>query len=86
MKKINFKTSSVKIFSYVYSLILILGLIALIFVSLFLYNNFYSTILTLSDVVVSQEGVNENSISMAKFEKVIKNLNIKEEVLIDNSE
>ena len=95
MKKINFKMSSAGFFSYIYSFVLILGLISLAFVSIFLYNNFYSTILTLSDIVINQENISDSNINMTKFNKVIEKLNIQEkdeveivgeDVLINNSE
>ncbi len=73
MKRIGLKNSSVKIFNFIYSLAMIFGLVVLILVSIFLYKNFYSTILILSDIVLMQEDVSSNNINIDKFNIVIEN-------------
>lgn len=71
------RISSSKIFLYFYSLIIIIGLIVFIFVSLFLYKNFYQTIASFQEVLVLRREVAIEDIDMNKFEEIIKKIEIK---------
>ena len=71
---IKLEIYSYKIFSYFYFLMVIIGVVAFIFVSLFLYKNFYQTITQSQEVLILRREVAIEDIDMDKFDAIIKKI------------
>lgn len=68
-----------KMFFIYYILMTILSLSILIYVTSFLYKNFYQTITQSEEIIILKKEVASEDISMDKFEKMISNIEKKKE-------
>ena len=66
-----------KISSWLTIIIIFLTLLILIFVSVFLYKNFYQTITQTKEILILQEKVALYTVDMKKFDLIISKLEIK---------
>ena len=71
------KVSISKIFVYFYVSLAVLGLVIIVYVSLFLYKNFYQTIISSEEVLVLRREVAIEDIDMNKFEEIVKKIELK---------
>lgn len=72
MIKIKFKPSPRLIIRYTYVIIFVLALASLAITSLFLYKNFYETIIQSQEVIILKEKVAVETINVKKFDNIIK--------------
>lgn len=75
MKLFNLSTS--KIFKYFYLIISIVCFVIFIFISLFLYQNFYKTITQTEEIMVLRREVATEDINMNLFDRIIDRLSEK---------
>jgi len=72
--KQQLKLTPKKISSWLTLVIIILTLIILIFISLFLYKNFYQTITQAKEILILREKVALDTVNMEKFNLIIDKL------------
>lgn len=63
-----------KIFFYFYCLIAIIGMVALVFVFIFLYKNFYQTITQSEEILILRSEVFIEDINIDKLKKVVQKI------------
>jgi len=68
------KLTPKKLFSLTTTAIIIVTLIILIFISLFLYKNFYQTMTQTKEIIILREKVAVDTINMEKFNIIINKL------------
>jgi len=75
---LNFlKATNGRLLLYFYSSIVIIGVIILIFATLFLYKNFYQTITRSREILVLRREVASEDIDMNKFDEIVKKIEAK---------
>lgn len=75
---LNFlKATNGRLLLYFYSSIVIIGVIILIFATLFLYKNFYQTITRSEEILVLRREVAAEDIDMNKFDEIVKKIEAK---------
>ncbi|MEA3464125.1 MAG: hypothetical protein U9R14_03560 [Patescibacteria group bacterium] len=74
MKKLKFKITPKKIIFWFYFLIIVAGLSAFGYISLFLYENFYQTIAQSKKILILQKKVAVETINMKKFDNVMEKI------------
>ena len=68
------KLTPKKLSSLTATAIIVITLVILIFVSIFLYNNFYQTITETKEILILREKVAINTVNMEKFNIIIDKL------------
>jgi len=68
------KISYNKIFSYFYIASAFFGVIVIVFVSLFLYKNFYKTITSSQEILILRREIVTEDIDINRFDEIIKKI------------
>ncbi len=68
-----------KMFFIYYVLIIIVSLLILMYLTLFLYKNFYQTITQSEEIILLKKEVASEDVNMNKFEKMISNIEEKQQ-------
>lgn len=74
MKKINFKVSPKKITFWFYFVIVIASLTIFSYLSLFLYENFYKTIIQSEKIIILKQKVAIETINIKKFDTIMEKI------------
>lgn len=72
--KIHFKLSAEKIFKYLTIVVVLLTIGSIFYTGNYLYNNFYLVVTEPQVIVLSDENISIDTISIKKFDNVIKNI------------